>query len=103
MELHDIDPAPYLFDVHDIDLSGLDPAPDLAAAIAAICRPMSPGDDTPAGVPSMALAGYQDAVLLPTTISIPGSFDARNRGSGALYNTQDIRTTGWRVGLLLAF
>lgn len=36
MAEHDVDPAPYLTDVHDIDLSVLTPAPDLAAAIAAL-------------------------------------------------------------------
>jgi putative hydrolase of the HAD superfamily len=34
MRLHDIDPTPYLTDVHDIDFSVLSPDPSLAAAIA---------------------------------------------------------------------
>lgn len=34
MRLHDVDPAPYLTDVHDIDFSPLNPAPELATAIA---------------------------------------------------------------------
>ena len=36
MRVHDVDPRPYLFDVHDIDLSHLDQDPALAAAIAAL-------------------------------------------------------------------
>ncbi|MCV2882548.1 pyrimidine 5'-nucleotidase [Actibacterium sp. XHP0104] len=36
MALHDIDPAPYLTHVHDIDLSHLPHAPDLRAAISAL-------------------------------------------------------------------
>jgi putative hydrolase of the HAD superfamily len=36
MREHNIDPAPYLTDVHDIDFSGLPADPDLAAAIRAL-------------------------------------------------------------------
>lgn len=36
MAEHAIDPAAYLADVHDIDMTHLDPAPDLADAIAAL-------------------------------------------------------------------
>lgn len=36
MAEHAVDPAAYLADVHDIDFSVLDPAPDLAQAIAAL-------------------------------------------------------------------
>lgn len=36
MREHDIDPAPYLTDVHDIDFSGLPRDPDLANAIRAL-------------------------------------------------------------------
>ena len=36
MREHDVDPAPYLFDVHDIDLSHLDNDPALANAIKAL-------------------------------------------------------------------
>jgi len=36
MDEHGVDPAPYLTDVHDIDLSHLRPDPDLARAIAAL-------------------------------------------------------------------
>ena len=36
MREHDVDPGPYLDEVHDIDLSHLAPAPDLRAAIAAL-------------------------------------------------------------------
>ena len=36
MHEHDLDPAPYLHEVHAIDFSGLTPDPALAAAIAAL-------------------------------------------------------------------
>lgn len=36
MQLHGVDPTPYLEDVHDIDFSVLTPDPDLRAAIAAL-------------------------------------------------------------------
>ncbi len=36
MAEHDVDPAPYLTDVHDISLAPLTPAPDLHAAIKAL-------------------------------------------------------------------
>lgn len=36
MAEHDLDPAPFLVDVHDISFDGLEPAPDLAQAIAAL-------------------------------------------------------------------
>lgn len=36
MHEHDVDPAPYLNEVHDISLDHLKPAPDLAAAITAL-------------------------------------------------------------------
>lgn len=36
MREHDVDPAPYLTDVHDIDFSVLSPDPDLAKAIKAL-------------------------------------------------------------------
>lgn len=36
MREHDVDPAPYLTDVHDIDLSGLSKDPGLAGGIAAL-------------------------------------------------------------------
>lgn len=36
MREHNVDPAPYLTDVHDIDFSGLPRDPDLAAAIRAL-------------------------------------------------------------------
>lgn len=36
MRLHDVDPAPYLSEVHDIDFSVLHPDPDLAQAIKAL-------------------------------------------------------------------
>jgi putative hydrolase of the HAD superfamily len=36
MREHDVDPAPYLTHVHDIDFSVLTPAPDLAARIKAL-------------------------------------------------------------------
>ena len=36
MAEHALDPEPYLADVHDIDLSAMAPAPELAAALAAL-------------------------------------------------------------------
>ena len=36
MAEHDVDPGPYLDEVHEIDFSVLDPAPELARAIAAL-------------------------------------------------------------------
>jgi putative hydrolase of the HAD superfamily len=36
MAEHDVDPSPYLDEVHEIDFSVLDPAPELARAIAAL-------------------------------------------------------------------
>lgn len=36
MREHDVDPGPYLTDVHDIDFSVLKPDPDLARAVAAL-------------------------------------------------------------------
>lgn len=36
MREHDLDPEPYLIDVHDIDFGALSPAPDLRAAISAL-------------------------------------------------------------------
>lgn len=36
MQLHGVDPTPYLHEVHDIDFSVLTPDPDLRAAIAAL-------------------------------------------------------------------
>jgi putative hydrolase of the HAD superfamily len=36
MREHDVDPGPYLTDVHDIDFSVLSPDPDLARAVAAL-------------------------------------------------------------------
>lgn len=36
MDLHGVDPAPYLHDVHDISLTHLTPVPDLASRIAAL-------------------------------------------------------------------
>ncbi len=36
MREHDVDPAPYLWDVHDISFNELEPDPELAAAISAL-------------------------------------------------------------------
>jgi putative hydrolase of the HAD superfamily len=36
MAEHDLDPGPFLVDVHDISLDALEPAPDLATSIAAL-------------------------------------------------------------------
>lgn len=66
MAEHDVDPAPYLADVHDIDLSALTPAPDLAAAIAAL-----PGRKV---VYTNGSAPYARRVLAARALS--GVFDA---------------------------
>ncbi|HRO10921.1 pyrimidine 5'-nucleotidase [Amaricoccus sp.] len=36
MNLHGVEPGPYLAEVHDIDLTGIEPSPALAAAIAGL-------------------------------------------------------------------
>lgn len=67
MQVHGIDPDPYLYDVHDIDLSGLDKAPDLAAAITAL-----PGRKI---VYTNGSRGHADGVLAARGLS--DVFDAR--------------------------
>lgn len=66
MAEHDIDPLPYLQDVHDIDLSHLTPDPGLAAAIAAL-----PGRRI---VYTNGSAPYAERVLAARGLS--GLFDA---------------------------
>jgi len=48
-------------------------------------------------------AGYQDAIIVPTTLRIPTQYLQIPTGSGALFNTTDIRFDGWRAGLRFAF
>ncbi|MGC9370262.1 MAG: pyrimidine 5'-nucleotidase [Paracoccaceae bacterium] len=66
MELHDIDPAPYLTEVHEIDLSHLTPDPDLRARIADL-----PGRRI---VYTNGSAPYAERVLAARGLS--GAFDA---------------------------
>lgn len=40
---------------------------------------------------------YLDAVLLPTAIQIPETLVEAGQGSSAVYTTQDLSFTGWRV------
>ncbi|MCB2111535.1 MAG: pyrimidine 5'-nucleotidase [Defluviimonas sp.] len=66
MHEHDLDPAPYLHEVHAIDFSGLTPDPALAAAIAAL-----PGRRL---VYTNATAAYAGRVLAAR--GLEGLFDA---------------------------
>jgi len=66
MREHDVDPAPYLLDVHDISLAHLDPDPDLAAHIAGL-----PGRCI---VFTNGTAPYAERVLVARGLS--GVFDA---------------------------
>lgn len=67
MQVHQIDPAPYLDVVHDIDLSGLAKAPDLADAIGAL-----PGRKI---VYTNGSRGHADNVMAAR--GLMGVFDAR--------------------------
>lgn len=67
MQVHRIDPAPYLDVVHDIDLSGLAKAPDLAEAIGAL-----PGRKI---VYTNGSRGHADNVMAARGLT--GVFDAR--------------------------
>ncbi len=66
MREHDVDPAPYLTDVHDIDFSVLDPDPALARNIAAL-----PGRKI---IYTNACAPYAEKVLAARGLG--GLFDA---------------------------
>ena len=66
MHEHDLDPAPYLVDVHDISLDHLDPDPALRAAISAL-----PGRRV---VYTNGSAPYAERVLAARGLS--GAFDA---------------------------
>jgi putative hydrolase of the HAD superfamily len=66
MAEHDVDPGPYLTDVHDIDFSVLAPDPDLAGALAAL-----PGRRI---VFTNACAPYAEKVLVARGLA--GLFDA---------------------------
>ncbi|MCX7287814.1 MAG: pyrimidine 5'-nucleotidase [Rhodobacterales bacterium] len=66
MSEHDVDPGPYLTDVHDIDFSVLAPDPDLAGALAAL-----PGRKI---VFTNACAPYAEKVL--SARGFAGLFDA---------------------------
>ncbi|MCP3969748.1 MAG: pyrimidine 5'-nucleotidase [Rhodobacteraceae bacterium] len=67
MDNHGVDPWDFLLDVHDIDMTGLDPAPDLAALIRALpgrAIVYTNGDAPYAGrvLDARGLAGVFDAV-----------------------------------------
>lgn len=66
MHEHDVDPDPYLIEVHDIDLTHLDPDPDLAARIQDL-----PGRKI---VYTNGSAGYAERVIAARGLS--GVFDA---------------------------
>lgn len=66
MREHDVDPGPYLTDVHDIDFSVLSPDPDLARSIAAL-----PGRKI---IYTNACAPYAEKVLAARGLA--GLFDA---------------------------
>ena len=66
MREHDVDPGPYLNEVHDIDFSVLSPDPDLASAIAAL-----PGRRI---IYTNACAPYAEKVLAARGLG--GLFDA---------------------------
>ncbi|MDJ0628652.1 MAG: pyrimidine 5'-nucleotidase [Rhodobacter sp.] len=63
MEVHDIDPWPYLEDVHDIDLTTLTPDPDLAEKIRALPgrRIVYTNGDGPYAARVLAARGLADA------------------------------------------
>lgn len=65
MDLHGVDPGPYLTDVHDIDMAHLEPAPNLARAIAAL-----PGQKI---IHTNGCAPYAERVLAARGLS--GLFD----------------------------
>ncbi len=46
---------------------------------------------------------YADAVLLPTSFSIPETFAQADQGVVALYNTRDFNIDGWRGGIGFQF
>ncbi len=49
------------------------------------------------------LNSYQDAVLIPSRISIPETTAQAPQGVTALYRTRDIRVDGWRGGFSFQF
>ncbi len=46
---------------------------------------------------------FQDAVLLPSDLSVPENFEQFRRGTSAVYATQDLKVSGWRAGLRFQF
>lgn len=75
MQVHQIDPAPYLDAVHDIDLSGLAKTPELAEAISAL-----PGRKI---VYTNGSRGHADNVMAARGLT--GVFDARYGIEDAAY------------------
>ena len=74
---HDVDPAPFLSDVHAVDLSGLAPDPELRAAIAAlpgrrIVHTNGPADYAGRVLEARGLSGLFGAVHgIETTAHVP--------------------------------
>ena len=81
MQVHRMDPAPYLDDVHDIDLSGLAKAPDLAEAIRDL-----PGRKI---VYTNGSRGHADNVMAARGLT--GVFDARYGIEDAQYKPKPDR------------
>ena len=52
---------------------------------------------------SYGVVGLLDAIMLPTTIRIPGSLQESEQGTSAIYNTQDYVLQGWRGGISYQF
>ncbi len=49
------------------------------------------------------ITGYLDAVIMPTSIRIPGTFSEARFGTSAIYRTQDYVLDGWRAGMSFQF
>jgi hypothetical protein len=47
--------------------------------------------------------GYHDAVVVATDLTIPERLSQINRGTGALFDTTDLRFDGWKAGLGFQF
>ncbi|MDX1389157.1 MAG: hypothetical protein R3344_08205 [Acidobacteriota bacterium] len=47
--------------------------------------------------------GYQDVILMPTSIIIPDNVNNAAQGTSGVWSTQDYRVTGWYAGLSFQF
>ena len=74
------------------------------AAIAAICRPTPATDDTPSGVPSMALAGHRDALAeidrTPGSYVLVAEYDSQIVAFTQLLTYRQLHDRGARVAQL---